>query len=75
MQQKKIIHPVLGEIDPIEGPSVLDDETTVAPEKFPSAFASPLIETKPVVPSFRDQLRRGLIILAKKAIEKLEEKK
>jgi len=85
MPKKKIIHPVLGEIDPDEGPSVLRDEITLTPDKpIPPAFSSPFIESdpltrKPIITpkreSFRKQLKRKLINLVRDALDRIDDDK
>jgi hypothetical protein len=71
------MHPVLGEIDPDEGPAVLDDDTSIVRKPIPPAFESPLIESKPPPNSepIRKRLKRGLINLARKALDKLDDDK
>ena len=75
---KKIIHPVLGEVDVRDGPSVLDDEMTVISGKpILSAFESPLIE--PETPRKPDpipkRVKRRLINIARKVLDRIEDKK
>jgi len=86
MQRKKtIIHPILGEVDPDEGPSVLRDEITLTPDKpIPPAFSSPFFESDPLVGKpiiipkrepFRKQLKRRLITLVREALDKIDDDK
>lgn len=97
---KKIIHPLFGEADVRDGPSVLDDEMSVRPDKpIPPAFQSPLIESEPPIEAeplieldpfiepepppytpitFRSdsipkRVKRRLINLARKVLDKLDE--
>jgi hypothetical protein len=68
------MHPLLGEVDPVEGPSVLDDESSIKPDKpIPAAFLIPE-ETLPPskLETLKKRLMRGLLTTARKALDKLE---
>ena len=69
----KRMHPLLGEVDAEKGPTVLDEETSIRPDNIPPAFNSPLIESSPELPPFHKRLKRDLIDLARRILDKLDD--